>query len=111
MLKQKKDSRIFKISFQRIAVAASVALVFAFGIDQLMNVPDPKVEMAEADILNYYEDHVDELDYELLVELDQYANGTEEILTDDLTDEELEYYVSDIIDEFTIEEIYETTDI
>ena len=109
LLKQRQRSRVLKFDFRRIAVAASLALLIAFGVDSVFDMNTSGDQgFAEAEVLDYYLDNIDELDFDLIAEMELEDTDFELSFTEEISDEELDMYLSDIIDEFSAEELYNT---
>ena len=109
LVSARSKTRNLRLSMYRIAIAASLALLIAFGVDSVFKIDNQTEQsFAEAEVLDYYMDNIDELDYALIADMNIEELDLDIRIAEDISDEELELYVSDILDEFSAEELYNT---
>ncbi len=95
--------------FRGLAAAAVISFALVWGWLYLQNSHDSKgsggLEMHEA--FAYYIEHIEEIDEHLLIDLSTSSNLDPEIIFEELTDNEVEYYIEENIDDFDAASLYD----
>lgn len=91
------------IQLRRIAVAASISLVLAWSFNQLV-ISDHSSELAQNEILDYYLYNIEDVDMEWVGAI--YEDSEPESTFQNFNDEELELYLSSVVDELSLNALY-----
>lgn len=101
---QAQRTRNLKIYFRRVMVAASVLLIAGYFYTQNQSYPREQKMLAESEILDYYINHADELDAELLSIINEPQAGNSSLF-ENFEEEELEDYLNTVIDDLSLQDI------
>jgi predicted DNA-binding transcriptional regulator len=91
------------IQLRRIAVAASISLVLAWSFNHLV-ISDHSSELAQNEILDYYLYNIEDVDMEWVGAI--YEDSEPESTFQNFNDEELELYLSSVVDELSLNTLY-----
>ncbi len=106
LVKKAGKSKVIYLGIRRIALAASIALIMGvvYSNWNMISGMENENTLAETDILDYYIENADELDlYEL--EANDLLLDSEIAYFDGLDEEDMETYLSTVIDEVELAEL------
>lgn len=107
IISQVSKTRVIRLGLTRSIAAACIALLLYFSSTQIFQSQESTVAFAENEILDFYIENADEIELNDLTDLSIKEQTGRTSLFEEFNEDELETYLTDIVDELAIEAIVE----